>query len=58
VAFFPFFTLVVLPSLYRHIMWQKKSDAPQGGANAGANGSDRQYGATAFFLAVDPKICC
>jgi hypothetical protein len=26
VAFFPFLALLVLPSLRRHIIWQKKSD--------------------------------
>jgi len=41
VAFFTLFTLMVLPSLWRHIMWQKKADGPQDGANAEAKGSAR-----------------
>jgi hypothetical protein len=58
VAFFTLFALLVLHSLYSHIMWQKKSDGPQGDANAEANGSDIKCGATEFFLVVDPKTCC
>jgi len=41
VAFFSCFALLVLPSLCRQVMWQKKPDGPSGGANAEANGSDR-----------------
>jgi len=41
VAFLTLFTRQMLPSLCRHIMWQKKADCLSGGANAEAKGSAR-----------------
>jgi len=41
VAFFTLFALVWPPWVCRHIMWQKKADGPQRGANAEAKGSAR-----------------